>query len=93
MSDQPIQPGFGLFAAEGATAIGAVRAMQGNEMLVHVENYGEATLDRSHVASVHDGKVLLALDRLPDDLRDAVRHAHDAEDRRFRDHSGDAPGT
>lgn len=77
---QAIEPGFMVFLAEGQTAAGAVRDLKGAaHLVVNVENGGDFVIAADAVRAVHDGKVILDYDRLPADMRDALRHLHDAE--------------
>ena len=80
-----------IFLREGALGIGAVREVRPDSLLVWLEGWGEATLGAGHVASAHDGKVLLDADALPADMRDRLRHAHDAELRDPAAIAGDQP--
>ena len=70
-----------VFAAEGEAAFGAVRRVENDYLVVHVENAGEVSIDASHVVRVHDGKVIVDVEALPAELREKIRRAHDAEDR------------
>ena len=70
-----------VFAAEGEPAFGAVRRVENDYLVVHVENAGEVSIDARHVVRVHDGKVIVDVDSMPQALREKIRHAHDAEDR------------
>ena len=77
-----VTPGtdYEIFAREGETGVGAVRRIHGGRMEAFIENFGEVTLLPEHVAAVHDGKIVLALDALPEDVRRAVERAHERED-------------
>ena len=77
-----------VFARHGETGIGAVREVRPDVLLVHVEGWGEVEIGPQHIASADEGKVLLALDALPEDLRAHLDHAHDAEYRRPSDVGG-----
>ena len=72
---------FEVFCAEGEPAIGAVREIHSDHLIVWIENHGDTRIDAEHIASAHDGKVLLESDGLPESLREAIAHAHDAEQR------------
>jgi len=52
---------------------------QANEVIVYIEGTGDQRVPMSAVAAAHDGKVVLKLSDLPDDVRRAVMHAHDQE--------------
>ena len=78
----PVQVSIGdeVFA-EGATVpFGAVRKVSTHELVVDIEGFGDAPLRADVVLSVHDHKVIVDPGRLPPQLRDAIAHAHDAED-------------
>ncbi len=68
-----------VFAKEGQVAIGAVRRVMPGSVDVYIENYGQAKITLDQVSAIHDGKVVLAVDRLSEDLRVAIEHAHDRE--------------
>lgn len=70
-----------VFAAEGTVGIGGVRRNDGDTLLIHIENYGEFHLRAEQIKAVHDGKVILNIEKLPDDVRQAIEHAHDRETR------------
>ena len=70
---------FEVFASEGGAAIGAVREIHPDHLIVWIENRGDTRIDAEHVASAHDGKVVLESEGLPEILRHAIAHAHDAE--------------
>ena len=48
-----------MFAAEGATEVGAVRQVEHDKLVIYIENAGDFTIAASAVAAVHDGKVVL----------------------------------
>lgn len=79
---EPIEPGYMVFVADGEVGVGAVREVHpdSGELVVNIENGGDFTLPASAVRDVHSGKVLLDVDRLPSPVRQALEHPHDAED-------------
>ena len=84
---------YEIFAREGDVGVGAVRGIYDGRMEAYIENYGTVILLPEHVASFHDGKVILALDALPDEVRAAVERAHDREDPEYVDEGdGDPAG-
>ena len=90
-----VTPGtdYEIFAKEGAVGVGAVRRIHDGKMEAFIENHGTVTLLPEHVASVHDGKVVLALDALPEEIRRAVERAHAREDPNYVDEGdGDPAG-
>jgi hypothetical protein len=76
-----IQVGFQVFLKDGGDEIGAVRDLRGHhpEIEVYVENSGEFTVPVSAIEAVHFQKVILNESRLPEEMRRALRGAHDAE--------------
>ncbi len=77
---QAVQAEYPVFLGEGLQAIGAVREVHSDKIVVYVENAGDFEVPRSAVASVHDGKVVLSLDSIGRELAQAIRHMHDRED-------------
>jgi len=79
---EPIEPGYMVFVADGDLGVGAVREVRADsqEVVVNIENGGDFTLPASAIRAVHEGKVILDLDHLPSPVRRALRHPHDAED-------------
>lgn len=78
-----IQEGFEVFLSDHDKAFGAVRqvAPQGRqEIVVYVENAGDFYISMDAVEGVHAQKVILARAKLDKKLRQAIAHAHDAED-------------
>ncbi|KPL47898.1 hypothetical protein XAXN_16885 [Xanthomonas axonopodis] len=78
---QQIEIGQMVFLRDGEVGIGAIRDIrnEGGELVVNIENGGDFVLPASVVRDVHSGKVMLDVDKLPDDVRDALRHPHDNE--------------
>jgi hypothetical protein len=80
LKDQ-IEVGYQVFVADGGEEVGAVRDLCGNrpEIVIYVENAGEFTLPVTAIKAVHYQKVVLDAADLPEDLRAAMKHAHEAE--------------
>ncbi|MBV6658412.1 MAG: hypothetical protein KI785_11660 [Devosiaceae bacterium] len=76
---ETIQPEAVVFAAEGTVGIGGVRRVDGQSVLIHIENYGELRLEAHQIKAIHDGKVILDVPKLPADVQNAIGHAHDRE--------------
>ncbi len=76
----PPEPGFELFLSGETRTFGAVIAVAPS-LRIYVENAGEFDLPTAAVVSVHDSKVIVDPGKLGKPLRDAISHAHDAEDR------------
>ena len=83
MLHERIQEDFEVYVHDGDVAFGAVRQVSPGarpEIVVYVENAGDFTVPFSAVRDVHDEKVILDCARLDRKLRDAIGHAHTAED-------------
>lgn len=77
-----IDVGFHLFVSGGTEEVGAVRQVAPHgrpEIVVDVENGGDFVIPLAAIESVIEGKVIVQLERLDPALREAIRHAHDAE--------------
>ena len=82
MPNQQIQEGFGVFAADGQKPFGAVRKVA-PVLTVYVENAGDFVIPAGAVKAVHQQKVIVDVAKLDVRLRQAIGHAHDAEDPRL----------
>lgn len=76
---ESLEVGQMVFVADGELGIGAVREVGENDWVVNIQNGGDFKLPMRAIKEVHSGKVLLALDQLPQDVGEALRHPHDAE--------------
>ncbi len=76
-----IEVGFQVFLKDGGEEIGAVRDLAGHrpEIVVYVENAGEFIVPVAAIKAVHYQKVIVDQAHLPEDMRRALRGAHDAE--------------
>ena len=77
---QKIEEGFLVFTADGQDAVGAVRAVSRNSIILYVENSGDYVIPMSAVEDVHAQKVILDRKALDGDVLSAITHAHDRED-------------
>lgn len=77
-----IERDWQVFAQEGAVAIGAVRQVGKDRITIYIEGFGDIEIGPGEIASVHDSKVVIDPTRLPEDVRGAIAHAHDREERR-----------
>ena len=79
--EEEVQIGYQVFTADGGEEIGAVRKVlrHRHSIVVYIENRGDCEIPADAIASVHSQKVILKWDKLSPELRDAIRHAHDAE--------------
>jgi hypothetical protein len=83
MADHEIEEGSEVFLSDNDKAFGAVREKPSRpkgDFVIYVENAGQFTVPGSAVAAVHAQKVILNKAKLDKRLRNAIRHAHDAED-------------
>ena len=76
-----IQVGYQVFTSDGGEEIGAVRRVlrDSRGLVVYIENAGDCEIPSDAIAVVHSQKVVLNWDKLTPELKDAIRHAHDAE--------------
>ena len=80
---EAIEIGYQAFVSDGDEEVGAVRAVSPNgrpELVIYVENAGDFVVPLSAVESVHSQKVILSCAKLERRLRQAIGHAHDAEE-------------
>jgi hypothetical protein len=78
-----IEIGFQVFANGETEEFGAVReVLPGGRPLivVDIENSGDHVIPLTAITAVTEQKVIVDLGKLPDEVRQAVKHAHDAED-------------
>jgi hypothetical protein len=91
MGPERIEADFEVFVHDGEVAFGAVREVRPGgrpELAIYVENAGDFTVPLSAVRDVHDGKVILDCGKLDAKLREAIGHAHAAEDPFIADRNG-----
>ncbi|MFO0749056.1 MAG: hypothetical protein U1F43_25845 [Myxococcota bacterium] len=65
-----------VFCREGGPSVGAVRAVEAHALTIDIEGLGDVSLPASQIEAVHEGKVVLAFDRLSPELQAAVAHAN-----------------
>lgn len=83
---EKIQEGFEVFIADGTKAVGTVRKISQQHpqsMTIYFENAGDRSVPLEAVSDVHSEKVILDLAKLDREMRNAIRHVHDAEDPRI----------
>lgn len=81
--DETIQEGFEVFVSDRGKPFGAVRQVRPHgraELVIYVENAGDFVVPIDAVSSVHSEKVIVNVGKLEQGLRQAIGHAHDAED-------------
>lgn len=76
-----VNVGDEVFAKGKSEAFGAVRVVRAHELIIDIENFGDAAVPAAAVIEIHDRKIVLDPAALPDDLRQAIAHAHDREER------------
>jgi hypothetical protein len=79
MANAPIQEGYEVFLSDHDKPFGAVRVVS-PQLIVYVENAGEFAVPLEAVRVVHGQKVIVDGAKLDRKLRQAIAHAHDAED-------------
>ena len=80
---EAIEIGYQTFVSDGGEEFGAVREVSLNgrpELVIYVENAGEFVVPLTAVEAVHSQKVVLSCGKLERRLRQAIGHAHDAEE-------------
>jgi hypothetical protein len=77
---EAIRKDLPVFLHDGDVAIGTVRGMSGNDLIIYIENAGDFTLPRSVVQDVHEHKVILDGRKLDAKVRTAIGRAHLSED-------------
>lgn len=80
---QTIEVGYQAFVSDGGEEFGAIREVSPNgrpELVVYVENAGNFVVPLSAVEAVHSQKVIFTCGKLDRRLREAIGHAHDAEE-------------
>ena len=80
---EQIEVGYQTFVADGGEVFGAVRhVLPGDrpEIVIYVENAGDFVVPLSAVEAVHSQKVILDCNKLDRRLRQAIGHAHEAEE-------------
>jgi hypothetical protein len=78
-----IEVGYQVFAAGETEEFGAVReVLPGGrpQIIVDIENSGDHPIPLAAVTAVTEQKVIVDLRKLPESVREAIKHAHDAED-------------
>jgi hypothetical protein len=75
-----IEVGYQAFVSDGGEEFGAVREVSPSDLLVYVENAGDFRVPLEAVQAVHAQKVIFRCDKLDRRLREAIGHAHDAEE-------------
>lgn len=79
--EEVIRVGYQVCTSDGGEEVGAVRKVSRDQhrVVVYIENTGDCEIPSEAIAAVHSHKVILRWDKLTPELKDAIRHAHDAE--------------
>ena len=80
---EAISVGFQVFAQGSDEEFGAIREVcpgGRDEFLVNIENGGDHCLPISAIVDVHDEKVIVDRQKLPESIRRLIKHAHDSEE-------------
>ena len=80
---EKIQEGFDVFLHDGEKAVGAVRQVRKNEIVIYVENGGDFTVPFSAIKDAYSEKVVLDSSKLDARLKEAIRREHSSEDPRI----------
>jgi hypothetical protein len=77
-----VEIGYQTFVSDGGEEFGSVRhvSQNGRELTIYVENAGDFVVPLDAVEAVHSQKVILTCSKLDRRLREAIGHAHDAEE-------------
>src|SRR5437764_14530897 len=79
---EAIAVGDQVFATDGGEVFGAVRQVAPHgrpELVIYIENAGDFVVPFTAVEAVHAKKVIVNCAKLVPHMRQAIGHAHDAE--------------
>ena len=84
--EEKIEVGYQAFVSDGDEAFGAVREVSPSGLVLDVENAGDSLffVPLDAVEAVHSRKVIFKCGKLERRLREAIGHAHDAEEPEYR---------
>jgi hypothetical protein len=74
-----VNVGDQVFAREDGEVFGGVREVRAHELVVDIEGLGDIVVPAEAVKAAHDQKVILDVKQLPQEVRNAIAHAHDQE--------------
>ncbi|HVM96560.1 MAG TPA: hypothetical protein VMT89_09235 [Candidatus Acidoferrales bacterium] len=77
---ETIEVGYQTYISDGGDEFGAVREITPEGLWIYVENAGDFLVPLRAVQSVHSKKVIFECSKLDKELRQAIGHAHDAEE-------------
>jgi hypothetical protein len=76
----PIEVGYQAFAKGSEEEFGAVRQVRPQDLVVYIEDAGDTIIPIAAVTDVVEGKVIIDIQRLDDNVRRAIASAHRDED-------------
>ncbi len=76
----PIEVGYQAFAKGSEEEFGAVRQVRPQDLVVYIEDAGDTIIPIAAVTEVVEGKVIIDIQRLDDNVRRAIANAHRDED-------------
>lgn len=79
MKNVEVELGAQVYLEEDGEAMGAVRSIASDHILVFIEGAGDFVVKGNGVRASHNGKVILDRDNIDPDLLDAAKRAHDNE--------------
>jgi hypothetical protein len=83
---EKVEVGYQAFVSDGDEAFGAIREVSPSGLVVDVENAGDSLffVPLDAVEAVHFQEVIFKCGKLDRGLKEAIGHAHDAEDSEYR---------
>jgi hypothetical protein len=76
----PIEVGYQAFAKGAEEEFGAVRQVRPQELVIYIEDAGDMVVPLSAVTDVIEGKVIVDIQKLDENMRRAIANAHRDED-------------
>jgi hypothetical protein len=76
----PIEVGYQAFAKGSEEEFGAVRQVRPQDIVVYIEDAGDTVIPIASVTDVVEGKVIIDIQRLDENVRRAIANAHRDED-------------
>ena len=76
----PIELGYQAFAKGSEEEFGAVRQVRPQDLVIYIEDAGDTVVPLSAVIEVIEGKVIVDLQKLDENVRRAIANAHRDED-------------
>jgi hypothetical protein len=76
----PIEVGYQAFAKGSEEEFGAVRQVRPQDLVVYIEDAGDTIIPIAAVTDVIEGKVIVDIQRLDENVRRAIANAHRDED-------------